>query len=246
MKPLIIANWKMNPANSKDAFDLASAVAKDVKSLDVDVVLCPPLIYIPEIQSLAYKLQTTNYKLQVGAQDCFWEQEGPYTGQVSPLMLKNLGCSYVILGHSERKRLGETAEMVAKKIQAALEVALIPVVCIGENIEKEMKIILNEIKDTDVSKIVFVYEPEGAISTEPGAQSLSPEQLEQALGVMRAMLLKKAGEEAVQKTAILYGGSVKAQNIQEFMEKGAQGALVGAASLGAQEFVGLVKNAVSM
>lgn len=236
MRPLVIANWKMNPANSKDAFDLAKNVIRRLEDVEADAVLCPPFVYVPQL------LPSSN--VFIGSQDAFWEQEGPYTGQVSPLMLKNLGCSYVILGHSERKRLGETQDMVAKKIKAALDVALIPVVCIGESIEKEMKAILKDVKDVDIAKIVFVYEPEGTISTELGAQASSPEQLERALSAMRGILLKKAGKEVAQKTSILYGGSVKAQNIRGFMEKDIQGALVGAASLDAQEFIELVKNAV--
>lgn len=229
MRPLIIANWKMNPSNSKGAFDLAKAVAQRLEDVEADVVLCPPFVYVPQL------LPSPN--VFIGAQDAFWKQEGAYTGEVSPLMLKNLGCLYVILGHSERKNVGETREMVAKKVQAALAVSLIPVVCIGENIEQEMKVILKDMKKADVSKIVFVYEPEGAISTEPNGQPASLEQLERALDRMRRLLPKAA--------TLLYGGSVDSKNIQGFMRKGVQGALVGAASLDAQEFIRLVKNAVS-
>lgn len=227
-KPLIIANWKMNPSNLKDAFDIAKAVVQGLEDVEADVVLCPPFIYVPQL------LSSSN--VFIGSQDAFWEQEGAYTGEVSPLMLKNLGCSYVILGHSERRKLGETSAMIAKKIQAVLEVALIPVVCVGENIEQEISIILKTIKKTYISKIVFVYEPEGAISTEPNGQPVSLEQLERALDRMRRLLPKTA--------TLIYGGSVDSKNIKGFMGKGVQGALVGAASLHAQEFVQLVKNAV--
>ena len=229
MRPLIIANWKMNPTNSKEAFDLAKAVVQGLEDVEADAVLCPPFVYVPQL------LPSAN--VFIGAQNSFWEQEGAYTGEVSPLMLKNLGCSHIILGHSERKKLGETPAIVAKKIQAALDVMLVPVVCIGEDIETEMKIILKGVKKTDVPKIVFVYEPEGAISTKPNAEPASLEQLGHALNAMRAMLPKTA--------TLLYGGSVNSKNIQGFMEKGVQGALVGAASLDAQEFVQLVKNVVS-
>ena len=229
MRPLFVANWKMNPANSKDAFDLAKTVVRELEEVEADIVLCPPFVYVPQL------LPSQN--VFIGAQDAFWKQEGAYTGEVSPHMLKNLGCSYVILGHSERRKLGETLEMIGKKIQAALAAALIPVVCIGEDIEREMNITLKDIKKADVSKIVFVYEPKGAISTEPNAKPASLEQLERALNRMRTLLPKTA--------TILYGGSVKAQNVQGFMGKGVQGALVGAASLDAQEFIQLVKNAVS-
>jgi len=137
-RPLIIGNWKMNPSNSKEAFDLAKAVVQGLQDVEADAVLCPPFVYVPQL------LPSVN--VFIGAQDSFWKQEGPYTGEVSPFMLKNLGCSYVILGHSERRNLGETPEIIAKKIQAALDAALIPVVCIGENIEQEMTIILKNIK----------------------------------------------------------------------------------------------------
>lgn len=237
MRPLIIANWKMNPSNSKDAFDLARNIMQGLEAVEADVVLCPPFVYIPQL------LPSLN--VFIGAQDAFWEQKGPYTGEVSPSMLKSLGCSYVILGHSERRKLGETPEMVAKKIKAALDVTLIPVVCIGGNVEEEMDGILKDIQTKNVLRIVFVYEPEEAISTELGVKPASLEQLERALSAMRSMLLKKAGKEAVQKTSILYGGSVSSKNIEGFMGKGIQGVLVGAASLDAQEFIGLVKNAIS-
>lgn len=236
MRPLIIANWKMNPANSKEAFDIARAVMRGLEGVEADAVLCPPSVYVAQL------LPSSN--VFIGAQDASFKQEGAYTGEVSPQMLKNLGCSYVILGHSERKRLGETQDMVAKKIQAALDVMLIPVVCIGEDIQQEMKFVLKDIKEADVPKIVFVYEPEGAISTQANAKATSPEQLERALSSMRGMLLKKIGKEAVQNISILYGGSVSSKNIRAFMAKGVQGALVGASSLDAQEFVQLAKNAI--
>lgn len=229
MKPLIIANWKMNPANSKDAFDLALAVQNGLQRVGVNVVLCPPFVYIPQL------LASDN--VFIGAQDCFWEQEGAYTGEVSPQMLKNLGCSYVILGHSERKKLGETLKMTAQKTQAALLANLVPVVCIGEHITEEMKSILKEIPSKDVSRIVFVYEPEWAISTQPNAKPATPKEAQAAFKKMRSLLLETS--------TLLYGGSVNSKNIKEFMEAGAAGALVGAASLDAQEFILLAKNAVS-
>lgn len=237
MKSLIIGNWKMNPANSKEAFDIARAVTRGLEGVEVDAVLCPPFVYIPQL------LPSLN--VSIGAQDSFWEQEGAYTGEISPQMLKNLGCSYVILGHSERKQLGETTEMVAKKIQAALEVNLIPAVCIGENVKEEITNILKDIQATNISKIVFVYEPEGAISTEPYAKPASLQQVKSVLNMMRDMLSKKAGNGIAKNMRLLYGGSVSPKNIQEFMGVGAQGALVGAVSLNAQEFIQLAKNAIS-
>jgi triosephosphate isomerase len=152
-------------------------------------------------------------------------------------MLRNLGCSYVILGHSERKKYaGETPEMTARKTQAALLAGLIPVVCIGEHAKEEMGPILKGIPPEDVSRIVFVYEPEWAISTQPDAKPATPQGAGAALQNMRALLPNI--------TTLLYGGSVNSKDIQGFMEAGAQGALVGAASLDAQEFIRLVKNSI--
>lgn len=230
MRPLIIANWKMNPSNSKEAVDLANAVAKGVEGLEADVVLCPPFVYIPQILN-------TKYQIQVGAQDCFWEDQGPYTGEVSPSMLKSLGCTYVILGHSERRQLGETSIMVNKKIKAALLAGLIPVVCIGEEFEEEMKIIFHGIKNLklEIKNLVLVYEPVWAISTNPGAKAVTPKDVKESVAFMRSI---------AKNTTILYGGSVDSKNVTEFLgEDTAQGALVGGASLDPKEFIALVKNA---
>ena len=133
MKTLIIGNWKMNPqapAKAKLLFNSIKRGIKDVKN--VEAVICPPFVYLANLQ------QTTN-NLQLGAQDCYWEEEGAFTGEVSPLMLKNLGVKYVIIGHSERRRyLNETDETVNKKLKVALKQKLKPILCIGET-EKERK-----------------------------------------------------------------------------------------------------------
>lgn len=230
MKPLIIANWKMNPANLKEAFDLAGAVTKGVKDVAVDVVLCPPFPYISEL------LPSLN--VSIGAQDCFWEQEGAFTGEVSPAMLKNLGCSYVILGHSERRKyLAETNEMINQKILAVLEARIIPIVCIGENIEKDLPVILNGIQDEDLNRMVFAYEPEWAISTGKNAKPASSEQTSKAIKDIRDIVGKEA--------SILYGGSVNSKDIRNIFDtKEMQGVLVGASSLDAEEFIALAKNMV--
>lgn len=237
MRPLIIANWKMNPASSKEAVDLAHAVAKGVEGLEADVVLCPPFVYIPHILN-------TKYQIQVGAQDCFWEEQGPYTGEVSPPMLRNLGCTHVILGHSERERfLKETMQMVQQKVKSALLAGLVPVVCIGDYDEDsrnqelgaKMRGILGGFSLQDLSKIVLVYEPVWAISTNPGARPATVKDVKEAVAFMRSI---------AKNTTILYGGSVNSKNITEFLgDDTTQGALVGGASLDAKEFIALVKNA---
>jgi len=225
---IIVANWKMNPQTLTEAQELFEAVAKGVKGVEsVEVVICPPFVYIPEIQNtLRSNSGRARYKIQVGAQDCFWEEKGAYTGEVSPSMMKDLGCSYVIVGHSERKKyLGETEDMVQQKVAAALAAGLKVVLCVGENEETP----------SDMPNLLVVYEPEWAISSEGGEAA-----------DLKTVALKVAEMRGTLKTTpILYGGSVDSSNIASFLkETGVQGALVGSSSLKAQEFIALVKNAV--
>lgn len=250
-KILIVANWKMNPGTFQEAQELFEAVAKGVEGLEGgEVVICPPFVYLPEIRD-------TKYKIQVGAQDCFWEDPpaggGAFTGEISPAMLQELGCSHVIVGHSERKRyMAETYKMISKKVRAALNAKLTPVVCIGEKergenkgeLEKQMREILVGISNEDVTRLVLAYEPEWAISSNANAQPAHPDDCKSSIDFMRATLLDMFGEAQAKKVRILYGGSTDSKNISEFIKQGAaQGALVGSSSLDEKEFVSLVKNA---
>ena len=218
---IIVANWKMNPGNMAEAQELFDTVGKGVAGINgVEVVLCPPFTYLSSLKS-----QWANVAL--GAQDCFWEDQGAFTGEVSPRMLKELGCSYVILGHSERaKYLGETEEMVQKKVAASLAAGLKVVLCVGES----------EATPSDMPGLIVVYEPEWAISTE-GSGAADTKVVAARVAEMRGTL---------KTSPILYGGSVNSSNIAMFMEHGgAQGALVGSSSLDAKEFIQLVKNAAA-
>jgi len=133
MSKLVIANWKMNPATLKEAQQMLSGIKRGVGKSKAEIVICPPFVYL-EIAKKAFK----NSKVKVGSQNCFWENQGPFTGEVSPLMLKNLGVGYVILGHSERvMKMGETNEMTSKKVKAVLEAKLTPIVCLGETLEEK-------------------------------------------------------------------------------------------------------------
>lgn len=252
MKPLIIANWKMNPETLHEAQELLDAIGKGVHDLrDVDVVVCPPFLYLP-------MFQVSSFKFQVGAQDCFWENPpaggGAFTGEISSRMLKDLGCSYVIVGHSERKKyMAETYEMINKKMLAVLQARLTPIICIGEKergenkgeLEKQMREILVKINDEDVARLVLAYEPEWAISSNTNAQSARPDDCKSSIDFMRAVLSDMFGEAKAEKVRILYGGSTNSKNISEFIKQGgAQGALVGSSSLDEKEFVSLVKNAI--
>ena len=222
MKPIIIANWKMNPSNSKDAFALAKKVANGVKGFTGKVVLCPPYIYIPQL--LASK------NVEIGAQDCSWQEKGPLTGEVSAKQLKALGCSYVIVGHSERRKyLAETLGMVRVKVEAALRVGLSVILCV-ENV-RELQMIMKKMKRS--KNILVVFEPSSAISTQ-GGKRITPENIATMVGAMK----KITGRNS----PVLYGGSVNATSIAAIMQKGrVQGVLVGAASLNAKEFISLIK-----
>ena len=226
MKPLIVANWKMNPQNLQGAKLLFDSVANGIKNLkNVEIVICPPFLYILNLKS-----QILNLKL--GAQDCFWEEKGAFTGEVSPKMLKDLGrCDYVILGHSERRKyLKETDEMINKKIKAALKSDLTPILCI-ENIS-QLKKGTKDLLRKEQKKLIIAYEPVFAIGT---GKPCTPE---------KAKEMKTAIKKIINKDiSIIYGGSVNSQNAADYIKMaGFQGLLVGGASLNPAEFIKVVKN----
>jgi len=226
MKPLIVANWKMNPQNLQGAKLLFDSVANGIKNLkNVEIVICPPFLYILNLKS-----QILNLKL--GAQDCFWEEKGAFTGEVSPKMLKDLGwCDYVILGHSERRKyLKETDEMINKKIKAALKSDLTPILCI-ENIS-QLKKRTKDLLRKEQKKLIIAYEPVFAIGT---GKPCTPE---------KAKEMKTAIKKIIDKDIpIIYGGSVNSQNAADYIKMaGFQGLLVGGASLDSEEFIKLAKN----
>ena len=214
MKPFIVANWKCNPASLKGAKLLFDSVARGIKNVrKVEVVICPPFIYLSNIQ--------------LGGQDCFWEEKGAYTGEISPSMLKDLGVEYVIIGHSERRKyLKETDEMVNKKIEAALKQGLKPILCIDK---------ISQLKK-DLEGVIIAYEPLFAIGTGKPC----------SIGKAKKMriLIKKNLKRGA---PILYGGSVNSQNAQDYIKKaGFQGLLVGSASLNSKEFLSIVKGIDSL
>ena len=212
MKPLIVANWKCNPTTLKEAESLLDSIEKGIKNIkNAEVVICPPFVYLPV-------LKTT------GTQDVFWGDSGVYTGHVSPLMLKNMGVKYVIIGHSERrKHCHETNEMIFKKIQAVLVQGLKPILCIDK---------ISQLPATLNKEVIVAYEPLFAIGT---GKPCSPE---------RAKKMRLAIELAIGgANPILYGGSVNSQNAHNYVcQAGFQGLLVGGASLKPKEFIDIVKN----
>jgi len=246
MKPLIIANWKMNPQSLAEAKRLFNSVKKGIKNIkEIEIVICPPFIYIPTFQ------HSNIPTIKIGAQDCFWEGSGPFTGQISPLMLKNFGCQYVIVGHSTRRELGETDEMINKKLKAAIKAKLKPILCIGET-EKERKKgktfkILKEqlekgLKGISLFKVyslkfIIAYEPIWAIGTGNPCQ---PKEAKEVLKFLKK--ITQPLSHPATPPLILYGGSVNSKNAKDYIEVGFDGLLVGGASLNPKEFVEIVKS----
>ena len=234
MKSIIVANWKMNPEKTEDAIRLLEEVQRGVVGLkNVQIVICPPFPYIALFDMVKYP------SLKMGGQNCFWEEKGTVTGEVSLAMLKNLGCEYVIVGHSERKKyLGETSEMARKKLEAATRSQLRPILCV-EN-PGELQEVLKDADKNVASFLIAVYEPSRAISSEGEGNAESPLDVKEKISSMKGMLKEMLGTEV----PVLYGGSVDATNIRSFLtEAGADGALVGHASLSSVKFLSLVKEA---
>ncbi|MBU1178418.1 triose-phosphate isomerase [Patescibacteria group bacterium] len=249
-KPIIVGNWKMNLTVSA-AKKLAGDIEGDYKSdwvEKVEAVVCPTYLQISGVAGVL------SGQIGLGAQDLFWEKEdGAYTGEVSAIMLKELGCKYVIIGHSERREyLGETDEMVGKKSQAALAADLTPIICIGESkeqreagqtnefLEKQLLAAIENIDQADIVRVIIAYEPIWAIGSGDPA---SPEDAEEVASLIREALTDKYSQAEAQQCQILYGGSAKADNIAGFIgQDNIDGALVGGASLDAEEFVGMLAN----
>lgn len=248
-KPLIIANWKCNPTTLQEARRLFSTLEKsfkEIKNKNVEIVICPPFVYLPELRK-----QKSNLKL--GAQNCFWKKKGAFTGEISFLMLKDLGCQYVILGHSERRRyFQETDEMINRKMRAVLSVKLKPILCIGETenerkkrstqkiLKSQIEKGLREITEKDINQVIIAYEPIWAIGT---GKACLPEEAEKAAIFIRKIISKIYSQKITKRIPILYGGSVNSQNTLNYAAKSnLQGFLVGGASLYPREFIQIIKN----
>lgn len=245
MSVLVVANWKMNPQSLKEAKQLFDSIKKRREIIkNVEVVICPPFLYLPE---LVKKIRKEN-QIKLGAQDSFWEKEGAFTGEISPLMLKNLGLKYVILGHSERREyLGETDEMINKKIKKALEFNLSPILCIGEKkgetfkvLERELQNGLKNISQREIKKLVIAYEPVWAIGT---GKFCSNDRVLSATLFIRKFIYQNYTRTLADNLRILYGGSVNKENAKNYIkESGVNGLLVGGASLKANEFIEILKS----
>jgi len=247
-RPLIVANWKMNLGRTDEALALVRRLRPPLSDQrSVDVVLCPPFTVLPALADVL-----RNSPVYLGAQTMHWAASGAHTGDVSPAMLSGL-CDYVILGHSERRATaGESASDAAirRKVGAALEHALVPIVCVGESAEQraggetadfvggQVRAALTGLEPEAAGRCVFAYEPIWAIGS---GEAATPAEANRTIGLtVRGAISERAGEAVSERVRILYGGSVNADNIGDFMRMPEiDGALVGGASLTA-EFAKLV------
>lgn len=245
--PLIAGNWKLfkTLAEATALVNELAALVSDVD--DVEVVVAPVFTAISTVAKAAEKTV-----VKVAAQDCYWEEEGAFTGEVSPKLLKDAGCSHVIIGHSERRQyFAETDETVNRKTKAALKAGLVVLLCVGETLaEREsgstFKVIETQVRGglvgitgADQTNIVVAYEPVWAIGT---GKTASDEQAQEVHAFIRSLIEQMYGSTAAQALRILYGGSVKPENVKGLMSQvDIDGALVGGASLKAESFAGIVR-----
>ena len=248
--PFVAGNWKLNPPGLGSARELAAAVAAARPGIaDCDLVLIPPFTAIGAVTGAV-----AGTGIGVGAQDLYWEDQGAFTGEISAPMLKDAGCAYVLVGHSERRQFfGETDETVNRKAKAALKAGLTPIVCIGEilaerdagqtlaRIDEQLARGLAGFTPEDMGRTVIAYEPVWAIGT---GRTATPDQAEEVHAHIRKRIVESYGKAAA-GCAIIYGGSVKPANSYPlFKERDIDGFLVGGASLEAGGFVAIAREAL--
>lgn len=243
----IIGNWKMNPISLKESLRILNGIGKNLSKIKkTEVVICPPSVYLEKFQKNKIK------KISLGAQDAFLGDTGAFTGEVSSYMLYDLGVRYVILGHSERRTLGETDVLINKKIKFALSAGLSPILCVGETVRDEshgyfnlvknqLEECLSGIKKDSLAKIIIAYEPAWALSsTSPRRDATSLESREMSVFIKK-VLSDKFGLESA-KIKIIYGGSATEKNAEDFLlNGGVDGLLLGRASLDPKKFIEIVK-----
>jgi triosephosphate isomerase (TIM) len=249
--PLVIGNWKMSGLQA-EARALATAVRDGLKrKVAAGVAICPPFTALPAVAEIL-----SGSAVGLGAQNCHHQPSGAHTGEIAVPMLAELGCRYVLVGHSERrKEMGETDEQINRKVQAVLGHGLTPVLCVGETaeerrqgltfttVEGQLRAGLAGVAPDAVATVVLAYEPVWAIGTGVNA---TPGQATEVHGYLRGIVSELSSKETAQTVSILYGGSVKADNAESLLsEPELDGALVGGASLKAQDFIAIVKIAAA-
>lgn len=244
-RPLIAGNWKMYKTTS-EAVEFVEAFIPLMGESDIEVALC-----VPFTQLLAVKEAIKDTKIKLGAQNMHYTDEGAFTGEISPVMLKEIGVDYCIIGHSERRAyFGETDGTVNKKLHAAFKHGITPILCVGESLEerdsgKTEYIVRGQIENglldleaKDVSRMVIAYEPIWAIGT---GKTATAEQANETIAYIREIIREMYGEEISEQVRIQYGGSVKPNNASEIMnQEDIDGALVGGASLNPHDFIEII------
>jgi len=246
-KLFIAGNWKMSTSRS-GAVELAGALVKEVGAVDaVDLAVCPPFVHLYAVGEAL-----SGSRIALGAQDMFYENDGAFTGEISGAMLKDAGCRYVILGHSERRHvIGETDELINRKLIKALADGLLPIFCVGELLQerqagetpdvvrRQVQIGMEGLGAQEAAKVTIAYEPVWAIGT---GVTATPQQAQEVHAMIRGLLRAMYGPKLADGLRIQYGGSVKPSNAGELLNQpDIDGALVGGASLKAADFVGIIK-----
>ena len=248
--PIIGGNWKMNKGSPSEAIEMLEKLIPLVEKMNfVDIVIAPPFT------ALASTIQAVkNTNIMVGAQNMYYEEKGAFTGEISPHFLKELGCEYVILGHSERRDIfNESDDLINKKLKIALKLDLNPIVCIGEHleeretgrtkdvIENQFNLTFKDLKSDEFSRVVIAYEPIWAIGT---GKTATPEQAEEIHIFIRELIVRNYGKKTAEMVRIQYGGSVKPTNASElFKKENIDGGLVGGASLQSNSLFEIIKAA---
>ncbi|HZW40029.1 MAG TPA: triose-phosphate isomerase [Ignavibacteriaceae bacterium] len=249
-KKIIAGNWKMNNdlSGTKNLINGLNDLLKN-ENINCDVIVCPPFTNLSEANTLL-----KDSKMQLGAQNMYFEDSGAFTGEISAQMLLSVGCKYVILGHSERRAIFmESDDVINKKIKKALSAGLLPIFCIGETLEEreggitnniiegQLKNGLTGISEEELGKIIVAYEPVWAIGT---GKTATPQQAQDVHAFIRGWIKKNYSQAAADKLVIQYGGSVKPDNAKELLSQtDIDGALVGGACLKADSFIGIIKGA---
>ena len=245
----MVANWKMNPTRGSDARKMFRTInTKAITFKNVETVICPPLIYLESLGELVTKRSCV-----LGAQDAFWEHQGAFTGQVSPDMIFGAKARYVIVGHSERRAMGETDEMINKKIKSILQFPLIPILCVGERerdddhtfvklVKHQIKLGLEGLTGEEIERVIIAYEPIWAISSTKNAHECTPADCREMIQAIKSVLADLTNSDIAKKVPMLYGGSVNSSNVEEYLNEGlVDGGLVGHASLDQKEFINILK-----
>lgn len=251
-KPFLAGNWKMNTDTISSA-SLAKAIdagMQDIDSEKIDVAVIPPFVYIPGVVA-----GVRNSKVAVGAQDIYFEEKGAFTGEISPMMLKDVGCTYALCGHSERRHvIKESDELINKKVHAAISGGILPILCIGELLEdrqtdkttavvsEQVKKGLDGLSEEKVQAVTLAYEPVWAIGT---GLTATGEQAQEVHAMIRKLVTELYNSDIAEQMRIQYGGSAKPENTAELMaQPDIDGLLIGGAALKADSFLKMIQAAI--